>query len=125
MPTSRWPPPSRSKAWPRRCKMNNVDAITHLPVGYRSNLVMIAMAKRWAAPDKELTVAERLRTLKSIKEMTFGILTPEAVAVIEPANDKFEEIVAKAVRASLALDDDGAAMFKALEQMDVFANLLK
>jgi hypothetical protein len=105
--------------------MNNLDTIEHLPVGYRSNLVMIAMAKRWAAPDKELTVAERLRTLKSIKEMTFGVLTPEAVAVIEPANDKFEEIVAKAVRASIALDDDGRAMCKALEQMDVFANLLK
>ena len=32
---------SRSKAWPRRCRMNNLDAIEHLPVGYRSNPVMI------------------------------------------------------------------------------------
>jgi hypothetical protein len=95
-----------------------------LPSGYRANLIMIALAKRWLARD-DITVAERLRTLKAIKGMAHGLIGKPALAAIEPANDTFEAIVAKGVRLSIAQDDDGTAMFKILEQPDVFENLLK
>jgi hypothetical protein len=100
------------------------DVAMRLPSGYRANLAMISLAKRWLTRD-DLAVAERLHTLKSIKEMACGLITAPALAAIEPACGVFEEIVAKAVKLSIASKDDGAAMCKVLERPEVFENLLR
>jgi hypothetical protein len=81
---------------------------------WQTELLFVAAVKRWLQSD-ELPTADRVYYLEWLASRT-GPITPAVVAGIQPADDVSMAIVAEAVRASIALDDNGTAMFKALEQ---------
>jgi hypothetical protein len=71
-----------------------------------------------------LSVGERLRMLEAIDGCAIGPLTPQAIAVIEPANEVFAAIVVEAIRHA-AGSEDGAPCFDVLERPAVFADLVR
>jgi hypothetical protein len=101
----------------------NPDETMRLPVAYRANLIMAAMAKRWLAADK-LPLNERLLHLEGLDKLAFGVLTAEAIAVIKPANDVFEQIFNQAMQVDTG-ENQAATAFGILERDDVFRDLLR
>ena len=104
--------------------MNSDESvIASLPVGYRANLIMISLAKRWLTRD-DITVAERLRTLESIDQMAFGAITPKVAAEIEPANAAFEEAFTEAMHMATG-DEQCPRAFALLERDEAFLVLCR
>jgi hypothetical protein len=85
-------------------------------------LAFIAFFKHVLVSYADISVAERLRTLEWIDGCAHE-LGPAAVAIIEPANTTFAQIVAEAIRVDPA-SEDGAACFAILEHPDTRASLL-
>jgi hypothetical protein len=98
-------------------------AVLGFPIGYRPNLIMIAMTKKWLAADK-LPLNERLFYLEELDKMAFGAITPEVVAAIEPACSVFEEIFTQAMRVNTG-DNQCETAFGILERDEVFQDLLR
>src|SRR5262249_22628823 len=94
-----------------------------IPVGFRSSMIGIAMAKKWLTRD-DLTVADRLHHLQFVKSQAFGRLTAAAVAAIEPASDELEEVFNQAMRADTS-ENQAATAFGILERDEAFLNLMK
>jgi hypothetical protein len=101
----------------------NPDETMYLPAAYRGNLIMAAMTKRWLAADK-LPLGERLFYLEEFEKLAFGVLTPEALAAIEPANDTFEEIFVESMRVDTT-ESQAATAFGILDRDAIFADLLR
>ena len=101
----------------------NLDETMRLPTGYRGNLIMAVMAKRWLAADK-LPLAERVLHLEGLDKLAFGVVTAEAIAAIEPASDVFEQIFNEAMRVDTG-ENQAATAFGILERDDVFRGLLR
>src|SRR5262245_13335112 len=101
---------------------DDVAVIASMPIGFRSNLIGIAMAKRWLLrPD--LSIADRMHHLEFVRSQADS-LTKAAVNAIEPANDKFEEIFTAAMRVDNG-DTQAATAFGILEKDEPFLNLTK
>jgi hypothetical protein len=94
-----------------------------IPIGYRTSLIGIAMAKRWLSRD-DVSVADRLHHLEFVKSQAFGSLTAQSVAAVEPASDQFEQAFTDAMQADSG-ETQCATAFGILARDDAFLNLVK
>jgi hypothetical protein len=109
---------------------NDDQLVASCPSGYWIELLLAAVTKRWLQSDS-LPVAERLQFLTTLADMSAPgagnmttVMTHEAVAAIEPANDEVAEIVEAALK--LGSDDDSHhAGLDLLARWSVFTSLLR
>ena len=92
---------------------DDAAVIASMPIGFRSNLIGVAMAKRWLLR-ADLSIADRMHHLEFVRSQADS-LTKAAVNAIEPGNDKFEEIFTAAMRVDNG-DSQAATAFGILEK---------
>jgi hypothetical protein len=95
--------------------------IAHIPVGYKFNLLLIALIKR--ALKCKMSAGERLQILERLNGMTDGYITPEMLAMIEPAGNTEFEIIKEAQSLDTTADRCEAS-FAVLTMPDVFEKFL-
>src|SRR5262245_61081772 len=88
--------------------------MTTLPPACQTELIFVAYFKRELVSG-ELSAGERLRILEWLDGCACGPVTGEAIAVIEPGNEVFAQIITEAVRAAAA-SEDGQPCFDILER---------
>src|SRR5262245_48696112 len=104
-------------------KNGHDDDAALIASGYRANLIMIAMTKKWLERD-DLSVADRLSYLEHLNTAAFGALSKAAVNAVEAASDAFEEAFNDAMRVDSS-ENQAATAFGILERDEAFASLVR
>ncbi len=98
--------------------------VRYVPVGYRSEMVLVAWTKAMLVSCKNMPVGDRLRMLEAINSFVDAYFTEAALAEIEPACDTAIEMIHECLKVDEGKPRCGKA-FDLMASSGVFGHLLK